>query len=226
MENNGPWFYTNRGTRQGDPISPDLFITLLERVSVKTRERLGILVISGTRINNLCFADDIDLIDEDEQRLKQTVQELNDEGKRYGLNMNFEKTKAMVFGEKDWLRKMEIDGNQLKNVEKFTYLGCLNTYDLDSKKEILVRIAKATAALNAMDKIWKSTSIHKGLKLEVLKTCVFSGMEAKILAFERKCYRKILRIDWMQKVTNAELYRRIDLMENNNQKTGTLWSYM
>lgn len=227
----GPWFYTNRGTRQGDPISPDLFITLLERVLDKTRDRPGGVVISGTRINNLCFADDIDLIDEDEQRLEETVQELNDEGKRYGLNMNFEKTKTMVFGEKDWPRKIEIDGNQLENVEKFTYLGCLNTYDLDSKKEILVRIAKATAALSAMDKIWKSTSIHKKLKLEVLKTCVFSGMlygceawtitkvaEAKILAFERKCYRKILRIGWMQKVTNAELYRRIDLTENLMQK--------
>ena len=49
---------------------------LLERVLDKTRERLGGVVISGTRINNLCFADDNDLIDEDEQRLEQTVQEL------------------------------------------------------------------------------------------------------------------------------------------------------
>src|SRR6218665_3155229 len=78
-----------------------------------------------------------------------------------------------------------------------------------------------------MDKIWKSTTIHKKLKLEVLKTCVFRSMlygceawaitkvaEVKILAFERKCYRKILRIDWVQKVTNAELYRGIDLTEN------------
>ena len=130
------------------PISPDLFITLLGRVLDKTRERLGGVVISGTRINNLCFEDDINLIDEDEQRLEQTVQELNDEGNRYGLNMNFKKTKTMVLGETDWPRKMEIDGNQLENVEKFTYLGCLNTYDLDSNKEILVRIAKAIAALS------------------------------------------------------------------------------
>src|SRR6218665_1841814 len=31
-------------------------------------------------------------------------------------------------------------------------------------------------------------------------------------------YRKILRIDWMQKITNAELCRRIDLTENLMQK--------
>ena len=43
-------------------------------------------------------------------------------------------------------------------------------------------------------------------------------VEAKILAFEKKCYRKILRIDWMQKVTNSELYRRIDFTENLMQK--------
>src|SRR6218665_2463497 len=64
----GPWFYTNRGTRLGDPIPPVLFITLLERILAKTRERLRWVVSSGTKINNLCFADDIDLIDEDEQR--------------------------------------------------------------------------------------------------------------------------------------------------------------
>src|SRR6218665_1158113 len=42
--------------------------------------------------------------------------------------------------------------------------------------------------------------------------------EAKILALERKCCRKIMRIDWMQKVTNAELYRRTDLTENLMQQ--------
>ena len=57
---------------------------------------------SGTRINNLAFADDIDLIEEDAQRLAEKSRALNEEGKRYGLNMNFEKkTKTMVFGGKE-----------------------------------------------------------------------------------------------------------------------------
>ena len=45
------------------------------------------------------------LIDEDEQRLEQTVQELSDEGKRYGLNMNFEKTKQWYLVKKTGLEK-------------------------------------------------------------------------------------------------------------------------
>ena len=42
--------------------------------------------------------------------------------------------------------------------------------------------------------------------------------ERRILAFERKCYRKILRIAWSQKVSNEELYRRIQPKENLMQK--------
>ena len=68
-------------------------------------------------------------------------------------------------------------------------------------------------------------------KLSILKTCVFSTMlygcetwtvtkrcESRILSFERKCYRKILRIEWTQKVTNEELYRKIQLTETLLQK--------
>ena len=129
-----------------------------------------------------------------------------------------DKTKTMVFGEKNLAKKIVVDGIQLENVENFTYLGSNMTYDLDGRKEVLVRIAKASAALKAMDKIWKSKAIKLKTKLSVLKTCVFSSMlygceawvitkyiEGRILAFERKCYRKIMRIGWTQKVSNAGL---------------------
>src|SRR6218665_3580688 len=54
----GEWFATNRGTRQGDPISPNTFILVLERILEKIRDKEGGVKISGTRINNLAFADD------------------------------------------------------------------------------------------------------------------------------------------------------------------------
>ena len=42
---------------------------------------------------------------------------------RYGLMMNTDKTKTMVFGDKQISSKISIDGIELENVEKFTYLG-------------------------------------------------------------------------------------------------------
>jgi len=51
------------------------------------------------------------------------------------------------------------------------------------------------------------------------ETCTFTKRcESRILSFERKCYRKILRMGWAQKVTNEELYRHIQLAETLLQK--------
>ena len=70
--------------------------------------------------------------------------------------------------------KSLIDGRHLENVEQFTYLGSNTTYDLDNMREVRTRLAKATAALKAMEKVWKSRSIEIETKKGVLKTCAFS----------------------------------------------------
>src|SRR6218665_2901610 len=58
------WFKTNRGTRQGDPISPTVFIADLERAMDKIKKRQSGITIHDIRINNLRFADDVDLLEE------------------------------------------------------------------------------------------------------------------------------------------------------------------
>ena len=70
--------------------------------------------------------------------------------------------------------------------------------------------------------IWKSESAN--LKLKILRACVFPSAiygceswtitkadEEKIRAFEIKCYRRILRIPWTIKETNANILRRLGL---------------
>ena len=55
---------------------------------------------------------------------------------------------------------MLIEGRHLENVEQFTYLGSNTTYNLDNLREVRIRLAKATAALKAMEKVWKRRSIE------------------------------------------------------------------
>ena len=64
-------------------------------------------------------------------------------------------------------------------------------------------------------------------KLEILKTCVFSVLlyacetwtlkkkdKDIFMAFEMRCYRRILHIWWQQKITNEEVRRRTRRKQN------------
>ena len=81
----------------------------------------------------------------------------------------------------------------------------------------------ATTRLTKIISIWKG-QCKKKKKLRVLETVVFptalykceawtiNNTDAKkITSFEMKCYRKILRISWMEKVTNKEVLSRLDM---------------
>ena len=62
--------YNNNWKRQGDPISPNIFITYLERVMDVIQDNGTGISVQGEMINNLRFADDIDLVEESFLRYK------------------------------------------------------------------------------------------------------------------------------------------------------------
>jgi len=66
----GDWFRTTVGTRQGDSISPTTFISYLERVMDTTKDKETGVSVHGHKVNNLKFADDIDLLEEDRDELQ------------------------------------------------------------------------------------------------------------------------------------------------------------
>ncbi|CAF4278986.1 unnamed protein product, partial [Rotaria magnacalcarata] len=78
--------------------------------------------ISGTLVNNLRFADDIDIIQEDCDMLLEQIERLRAAAAQAGLTMNTEKTKTLVFGDRNIEKQMHIAGNQIENVEQFEYL--------------------------------------------------------------------------------------------------------
>ena len=58
----GDWINQEMGTKQGDPISPTLFITYLERVLEWLQDMEKAISVHGHCINYLRFADDIDVL--------------------------------------------------------------------------------------------------------------------------------------------------------------------
>ena len=117
--------------------------------------------------------------------------------------------------------------NTIENVSEFVYLGSLLTAYNDCSKEINRRIAKATGIMAEFKNVWKSKSISVKTKLDIIRTCVLSVLlyacetwtlrkrdKDRLLAFEMRCYRRILNIRWQQKITNEEIRGRIGNITN------------
>jgi hypothetical protein len=219
----GSWFATPAGTKQGDPVSPAAFITYLERImeSVQQTEESGIL-IQGQRINNLRFADDVDLLETNRDGLQLNLEKVNEAAEIMGLQINVSKTKSMVFGRESIEQNLQLGQTEVENVQEFVYLGSLITWDNDCSKEIKNRIGKASGAMTKLRKTWSRKEISLATKVQLLNACVFSVLlyacetwtikrrdKDAIKAFELRCYRRILKIHWTQKITNSEVKSRL-----------------
>ena len=63
--------------------------------------------IAGRKINNLRYADDLTLMSESEEELKNLLMKVKGESEKIGLNLNLQKTKIMASGS---LSSWQIDG--------------------------------------------------------------------------------------------------------------------
>jgi len=75
------WFQMTVDNRQDvDPLSPRSIALFLERImdKITNRENNGVSV-HGNRVNNVRFADDIDIIEQSNEKLQDTVDKLHRE---------------------------------------------------------------------------------------------------------------------------------------------------
>ena len=173
--NLGEWFHQEKGTRQGDPISPIIFTIYLERILEHlSDEDQGGLSVHGYKITNLRYADDIDLVSTSSEQLQQSLVEVTERANKAGLQVNIGKTKSMTFGRQHPPTPIKVEDKEVDTVEEFEYLGSLITRDNDCSKEIKRRIGKVYGALSGFNKLWNSKVISLGTKIKVLRACVFS----------------------------------------------------
>ena len=88
--------------------------------------------ISGRNISNLRYADDTTLMAESEE-LKSLLMKVKEESEKVGLKFNIQKTKIMA---SDAITSWEIDGETVKTVADFIFLGSKMTADGDCSNEI------------------------------------------------------------------------------------------
>ena len=88
--------------------------------------------IAGRNINKLRYADDTILMAESEE-LKSLLMKVKEESEKAGLKINIQKTKIVTSGP---ITSWQIDGETMKTVRDFIFLGSKSTADGDCSHEI------------------------------------------------------------------------------------------
>ena len=97
------------------------------------REAQAGIKIGRRNINNFRHADDTTLMAESEEELKSPLMKVKEESEKAGLKLNIQKTKIMASSS---ITSWQIDGETMKTVTRFIFLGSKITVDSDYSHEI------------------------------------------------------------------------------------------
>ena len=133
----------------------------------------GTVITGGRTIINLRFADDIDSVAGEEEKMAKLVERLDKASTAHGMEISAEKTKLMTNNTGGINTEIKVNGQKLETVTSYEYLGSVIT-DEGSNSEILSRIAQTTAALTRLKPVWNDRSISPSYKIRLMRSLVTS----------------------------------------------------
>ena len=126
--------------------------------------------IAGRNINNLRYADNTTLMAESEEELKSLLMKVKEESEKVGLKLNIQKTKIMASGP---ITSWQIDGEIMKTVTDFIFLGSKITADGDCSHEIKRHLLIRRKVMTNLESILKSRDITLPTKIHLVKAMIF-----------------------------------------------------
>ncbi|KAJ4446013.1 hypothetical protein ANN_12699 [Periplaneta americana] len=154
----------------------------------------------------LVYADDLYMLGENSQTIRENTGILLEASKEIGLEVNPGKTKYMFMSRDQNIvrnRNIKIGNLSFEEVEKFKYFGATVTNINDIREEIKRRINMENAYYYSVEKLLSSSLLSKNLKVRIYKTVILPVLygcetwtltlreEHRLRVFGNKVLRKI-----------------------------------
>lgn len=164
------------------------------------------------------YADDTALMSTHPGHLQATMDSLVTHAARYGLEVNWDKTVAIIIG--DVHPPTRPDGQPVKRVDQYVYLGGLLTANGSTTTALSRRLGEAGVGYDKLHKVWSHANITVKRKVQIfeavvltkllysLETLTFNKvMLQKLDAFQARCLRRLTRTphSMISHVTNASI---------------------
>uniref|UniRef100_A0A7E4VZ75 Reverse transcriptase domain-containing protein n=1 Tax=Panagrellus redivivus TaxID=6233 RepID=A0A7E4VZ75_PANRE len=219
-----------RGVRQGDSLSPLLFLLTLQRALNQVNWEVGGIQIDDEKLTWLGYADDIVLFASNEDDLQKLLNDVASKCESVGLKMNAKKTK--------WLSTstdptpLIHQGQEIERVKDFIYLGRSISYRqpystaTPMNKEISRRISAAWGAFNKVKRLMISSTVPLAVKRRYFNQCILPAFlyaaetwalskadKDRLEVAQRRMERAMLGITLRDKKTNDWIRRKTELKD-------------
>ena len=144
---------------------------------------------------------------------------VEEDSEKVGLKLNIQKTKIMASSP---ITSWQIDGERVKTVADFIFLGSKVTLDGDCNHEIKRLLLLEGEAMTNLDSLLKSRDIILPTQVHLAKGMIFPvvmyGCKSwtvkkaecqRIDAFDLWCWRRLLRVPWTARRSNQSILKEI-----------------
>ena len=159
--------------RQGDPLSPNLFVISVEilAIAVRNHENIKGIRINGSEVKLLQFADDTTAVLSDLNSACALLKTLEAFEEVSGLKLNVRKTEAM------WIGSLQNCEDELLGVrwqKSVKFLGIFVTYD--AKQLVGKNFKQRLKKIKILKNLWKSRGFSIYGKVNIIKVILLPKM--------------------------------------------------
>ena len=164
-----PTFTATNGLKQGCCMSPILSNIFQNDLHEIFDNDCDPITIGDAVLNSISWADDLILLSTSKDGLQRCLSKLSSYCKKWGLEVNVDKTKTMVFSNKfDSTATFYYNGTALKNVKTMLYLGFNFSYNGNLNSIINDRIDKSKkVAFMVLNALRTNKNVSTSLALSV-----------------------------------------------------------
>lgn len=216
MEPNLNFFQSNRGVRKGENLSPVLFALFLNDLEnyLTDNNCTGINlempnddIIAYIKLYILLYADDTVIFGTDEVNFQHNLNVFFEYSKTWKLDINFEKTKILIFGTRNDDRfNFKLGVNAIATCTEFKYLGVIFAKSRSFYKARKHNVEQARKALHLLYKRIRNLNLPIDLQLQLFDHTILpiALYSCEVWGFENTQIIENLHNEFLRRITKLK----------------------